>query len=274
MDSQLCARIEDEIEQLKEILFQNASNWQKIQTPVEMFDFEKELEKRLHRFHCKIVGVILEGIHRKKIFSAECQTQISQPGSRNVGWREIPVRSLGGQEMPLRTPYIRRRKEKGVLGKRGKGGNGDYPVLRRLGIVGRATPALLAMINRQVADGPSEEEVQERLAGRGIVLDKDTIRRYVLDFACIALWQRQWAIHNLDEVKVVEPSYLAGKRVVIGIDGGRLRIRINRKESNEATIPWPCFSTDKCEPKLFVIYSKVTPWFKKALPSRRAKVEL
>lgn len=254
MDSQLCEKIEDEIEQLKENLFQNASNWQKIQTPVEMFVFEKELEKMLQKFHCKMVGTILEGVHQDKTFVAECQTQMRLSGSRNAGWREIPVRSLGGQEISLRTPYRRKRSEKKVLGKRGKGGNGDYPILRRLGIVGRATPALLALINRQVADGPSEEEVQERLAERNIVLDIETIRRYVRDFACIALWQRKWAIHHLDEAKILEPTYLTGKRVVIGIDGGRIRMRIN-KEHKETTVPWPCFSTDKCESKLFVIYT-------------------
>ena len=96
--------------------------------------------------------------------------------------------TLGGEEIRISTPYAtaklwsvgRPRK------KRGKGGSGDYPVLRRLGIVGRATPALLAELNRQVTDGPSEKEAQQRLATRGIVLDTKTIRRYVRDFAGIA----------------------------------------------------------------------------------------
>ena len=259
MDSQLRTRIDDEIEQLKAELYRKASIWSRTRTPDEMLDLEQELQTTLNAFHSKVVGVMLAAIHRDKAFVAACRTQALYPGSINVAWLKVSVRSLGGHEVRIRTPYIiSGRKKAGrrhKKGQRSRDGKGTYPVLRRLGVVGRATPALLAEVNRQLADGPSGAEAQERLDKRDIVLDPKTARRYIRDFASIALWQRQFAASNLDQVEVVEPPYLAGKRVVIGIDGGRLRIRVNKKDCREAKNKWPSFTTDKCEPKLFVIYT-------------------
>jgi hypothetical protein len=121
--------------------------------------------------------------------------------------------------------------------------------------VGRATPALLAEVNRQVADGPSEVEAQERLAGRGIVLDTKTIRRYVRDFAGIALWQRQQMVTNLDQVKPLTSLPLVGKRVVLAPDGGRLRSRVNKGGRRRTQTNRHGFQTEWREPKVLVIYT-------------------
>jgi DNA polymerase III epsilon subunit-like protein len=77
--------------------------------------------------------------------------------------------------------------------------------------------------------------------------------RHVRDFGSIALWQRQAEAAHLDHVTVHEPPPLAGKRVVVGLDGGRLRLRINKIGSEQT--PTRKYATDKCEPKLFAIYT-------------------
>jgi hypothetical protein len=79
------------------------------------------------------------------------------------------------------------------------------------------------------------------------------MRFIVKNFTSIALWQRQVAAANLNHVKVLKPAPLAGKRVVVGLDGGRLRLRIDKKQSDERRTRQ--YSTDKCEPKLFAIYT-------------------
>ena len=77
--------------------------------------------------------------------------------------------------------------------------------------------------------------------------------QHVKDFASIALWQRQIAMAHLDHATVIEPAPLAGKRVVVALDGGRLRLRINKIGSDQT--PTRKYATDKCEPKLFAIYT-------------------
>jgi DNA polymerase III epsilon subunit-like protein len=115
------------------------------------------------------------------------------------------------------------------------------------------TPRLLAETNRQLADGPSGGEAKERLASREIPLTQAHMRRHVRHFASIALWQRQVATANLADVEVIDPAPLAEKRVVVGLDGGRLRLKINKLGSDQTQTRK--FSTDQCEPKLFAIYT-------------------
>jgi hypothetical protein len=75
----------------------------------------------------------------------------------------------------------------------------------------------------------------------------------VRDFGSIALGQRQIAAANLDDVQVIASAPLAGKRVVVGLDGGRLRLRIKKPVQSQAQTKGG--TTDTCEPKLFVIYT-------------------
>jgi DNA polymerase III epsilon subunit-like protein len=115
------------------------------------------------------------------------------------------------------------------------------------------TPRLQAEVSRQEADGPSEHEVTERFASCEIILNQEAMRFIVKNFTSIALWQRQVAAANLNHVKVLKPAPLAGKRVVVGLDGGRLHLRIDKKLSDERRTRQ--YSTDQCEPKLFAIYT-------------------
>jgi DNA polymerase III epsilon subunit-like protein len=85
------------------------------------------------------------------------------------------------------------------------------------------------------------------------MLNEVPLWQHVKDFAGIALWQRQIAMAHLEHATVIEPAPLAGKRVVVALDGGRLRLRINKIGSEQ--IPTRKYATDKCEPKLFAIYT-------------------
>ncbi len=257
MDDQLHTEIDKYVEQLREKLHQEAERWAETRTPGEMMKVEQELSEMENTFHTEMVEAVVESIHRDQEFVSECQGQAWEQGLRNVEWREVKVRTWGGDEMKIKTPYAaKRRKKRGrrrKVGKRGKGGSGDYPVLRRLGIVGRATPMIIAEVTRQIADGPSEVEAQERLAARGIKLDTKTMRRYVRDFGNIALWDRRAA--NLDVREKQSPGPLAGKIVGIGIDGGRLRTRENKKGRRRAKTGRHGFEAHWKEPKLVTIYT-------------------
>ena len=257
MDAQLHAKLDEVIKELRDEVHQQAEYWSTIRTPSELFDFEQGLQAVLNKLHTGIVGAVLEAIHRDRDFVTACQHQSRlQGGVYSDGWREVWVRTLGGQHVHLKTPYAKLPKEGGqghLRKQRHQHGTGIYPVLRRLGIIGRTTPRLLAEVNRHIADGPSGAEAVERLASREIRLTQQPMRDLVRDFASIALWQRQAEAAHLEQVTVYEPSPLAGKRVVVGLDGGRLRLRINKIGSEQT--PTRKYATDQCEPKLFAIYT-------------------
>jgi hypothetical protein len=179
MDAQLHAKLDEVVEELRQELHQKAEDWSKIRTPSELFDFEQELQATLNTLQAGIVGAVLETIHRDRGFVADCRRQARrQRGVDSLGWFKAWVRTLGGKRVQLKTPYARVPKhvnQDGIREKRLQPGTGMYPVLRRLGIVREATPRLLAEVNRQLADGPSADEVQERLMSREIMLTSKPI---------------------------------------------------------------------------------------------------
>jgi hypothetical protein len=257
MDAHLHAKLDEVVEELRHELHRKAPCWNQIRTPSELFDFEQGLQAVLNSLQAGIVGAVLDVIHRDRDFVTDCQSQAWRQCGVNIdGWHTVRVRTLGGKHVLLKTLYSRCRKgvnQEERCEKRLQRGIGIYPVLRRLGIVRGATPRFLAEVNRQVTDGPSVFEVKERFESREIMVTRKPLWRHVRDFASIALWQRQAEAAHLDHVTVHEPTPLAGKRVVVGLDGGRLRLRINKIGSEQT--PTRKYATDKCEPKLFAIYT-------------------
>jgi hypothetical protein len=51
MDAQLCAKLDEVVEELRDELHQKAEHWSTIRTPSELFDFEQELQAILHLGH-------------------------------------------------------------------------------------------------------------------------------------------------------------------------------------------------------------------------------
>ena len=257
MDVHLHTKLNDVVEAFRAEVHQQAESWSTIRTPSALFDFEQGLQAVLNRLQTGMVGAVLEAIHRDRNFVTACQNQSRlQGGVYSDGWRDVWVRTLGGQHVHLKTPYAKLPQERGqghLRKQRHQHGTGSYPVLRRLGIIGRTTPRLLAEVNRHMADGPSGAEAVERFTSREIRLTQQPMRDLVRDFASIALWQRQAEAAHLEQVTVYEPAPFAGKRVVVGLDGGRLRLRINKIGSEQT--PTRKYATDQCEPKLFAIYT-------------------
>ena len=114
MDVHLHAKLDDVIEALRDELHQQAESWSTIRTPSALFDFEQGLQAVLNRLQTGIVGAVLEAIHRDRDFVTACQHQSRlQCGVYSDGWRDVWVRTLGGQHVHLKTPYAKLPKERG-----------------------------------------------------------------------------------------------------------------------------------------------------------------
>jgi hypothetical protein len=96
--------------------------------------------------------------------------------------------------------------------------------LEALGVHNRATPALASEVARQAARTASFDEAQEALAERGVNITKETVRNLTLKIGEEALKQRE-ARAELAGLEVVLSDEFAGQRVVISVDGGRIRTR-------------------------------------------------
>lgn len=177
------------------------------------------------------------------------------------GRRKTRVQLLGGLLVTLVTLRMRpvqrpRPGRKRGVGRRGPGGTGFYPVLAELGVTGLATPALMAEVAREVAESTSVEVARASLRERGLDIQHKTALRLTYHFADRALALRKRAMETVAPLAPFASKALAGRRVVVGVDGGRLRVRHNPKAGrrNAKTrhrrykAPWK-------EPKIVSIYT-------------------
>ncbi len=170
-----------------------------------------------------------------------------------------PIRTLFGNTIKPKLRYFvhkGRRGPKCRVGNRGKNGSGIYPVLELLGIQFGTTPALAGEVARSVADGPSMNDAKENLLRRGISLDIKTIRRISEAFANTGLaireeWLNEDDPHNTSLITANES--FKGKRVLISTDGGRIRIRDNKRGRIASDKKRHGYNTNWREPKLITI---------------------
>ena len=166
-----------------------------------------------------------------------------------------PVRTVFGNIVKVRTRYYVRKKDARRRSS-GRNGTGVFPALEALGIYHGVTPALGSDIAREVAEGPSMSAAVERLGRRGILLDIKVLKRVSETIAQMALDIRgKWLQSGGKIPNLLIPSgeTLRGLRVLIGVDGGRSRIRTNKRGRIPKGYKRHGYDTDWREPKLLVI---------------------
>ena len=159
---------------------------------------------------------------------------------KDFGYRPVTVQFLGGQETELMARYWCRSH---AAKEKGKGG---YFGLVLLGICDRCTPALASEVGQLAAALSSFEDARARLRQMGVPMSIRRITTVSYHFAQRA--RRQQEVQGMG----IEGS-LAGKRVVISLDGGRIRIR-RTKRGKKTKKGRSRYYTDWREPKLLVIY--------------------
>ena len=114
-----------------------------------------------------------------------------------------------------------------------------------MGIHDHCTSGLASEVSLATVAMSSFEEAEKALAARGINLDISTIRNITIRFAA-----RAKAAQRSESYEFVET--VDGRRVVISTDGGRIRIRKN-KRGPKTKKGRNRYSTDWREPKLLIM---------------------
>ena len=213
-------------------------------TAEELAELERSLLKQVH----ELCGLIVERQIQHSIDSQqgrEAQQKILQamPCKRvDTGKEEVGRRTSCGFEVRRRVSYFTRKGNR-----RGKKRYpGLYPGWLALGIHERCTPGLAAEIRLLAGMLGSLEEAREVLAERGVELNIKTLRRIAYRFAERARTAQR--VMALD----FGPG-VAGRRVAIRADGGRTRLRENKRGKKTAK-GRRRFRGAWREPKLFIIY--------------------
>lgn len=232
-----------------------------VNSPSELLAYERRLFLLLVQLGALILALILKTRLEDKVFQKAAAEKIVPKGTgkyRFQSYSPTTITTFFGNKVQVRTRYHSRQYARGRRrrwGNRGKSGSGIYPALEHLGIKHGVTPALASEVAREVTEGPSMEAVQERFVRRGLPFDIKAIQRIAEAFAEIGLTIRKaWSNTGGRAPSPLIPvgETLAGMRVMLGVDGGRLRLRKN-KPGRKPDTGRSGFWTDWREPKLLVI---------------------
>ena len=156
--------------------------------------------------------------------------------------QEVGVRTASGYEVVVKARYFRRKGNRS--GK--KRYPGFYLGLLVLGIDARCSPGFAAEVSLLAAMLGSLAEARDVLAERGMRIDIKVLRRITYRFSERARLSQRLEGLGFDENVI-------GRRVVISLDGGRIRLR-EHKRGRKTAKGRTRYRGAWREPKLFIIY--------------------
>jgi hypothetical protein len=156
------------------------------------------------------------------------------------GWRPLTILFIGGHEIPIISRFFAKNKPRSQKGK------GFYPGLVLLGISERMSPAVLDLLAKNAAALGSMSDAAGALADQGINVSVTRISTAVraVAFAARTLRTKDESLQILK---------MQGRKIVVSIDGGRIRIRKDKK-GKKTKKGRTRYSTDWREPKLLCLY--------------------
>ena len=208
-------------------------------------DVEKEIIKATDRLSGKLLAHKIQ----QTLDSPQLKEEVPElvkacaKNMKNQGPREVKIRPLRGEPVTVETSYYSPKEKKKGKKKR----VGFYPSLELLGIHDHCSPCLASEIGTLSTVVGSFNEAQQILKDRGVELEVKTIQRVTRGFA-----ERAKCAQRAENSSFIER--VNGCKVVVSTDGGRIRIRKN-KRGPKTKKGRNHYSTKWREPKLLIIYT-------------------
>ncbi|WP_146522109.1 hypothetical protein [Stieleria varia] len=237
----------------------------------------EQIERAVHQSFARGADMLVAGLLAITMVSdqlqrAEQQTRknYSRPLAKGRE-RTIAVRLLGGMFLWVTTLYCPPKKKR--FGRDDKPRVGIDLTLAQFGFGKAVSPALQSQVARKVALCPSISFAHQELLRDGVQLDAKTVKRVTYQCGEGLLALRTHRIEQMRQGKLPVGDELAGKRVSVQIDGGRMKIRgpmrkklktsekvdddgllIEDSPGRSRKVPKRTYQTDWREPKLVTIF--------------------
>ena len=226
--------------------------------PDAFAEIEQEIDQHYRQGAGHLVAALLEKVTEQPAMAEQTERirrQATVP-LRAPQARPLRVRLLCGLVLFVSTWYCAPRRGKQGSARPPEQQAGLYPELAALGFGKGCSPALQYTVARIVALSPSIAVARKELARQGIRLDNKAVRRIAeqLGTQLLALRQRELLAWRVGQLPA--GSDFAGRRVVVQIDGGRIRVRENkkRKKKQRRKGQREKFATPWREPKVLTIF--------------------
>lgn len=230
-------KIEKKISELKEDLRQQ-------------LDFSK-IEQALNKILDELAASLLQEMLNKLLGDRKFFDEMKQLGAklamRFKEYREVTLCLVNAQTIKINAPYFIKASPKKGRKKRGPNGRGSFLGLAVLGFIERCSSNFVSEVVQSAILCPSYEIAKSVLSRRGIEIDVKTIRRLCQKLGNLGLSHR-------GQISLDGTENLEGHTLVIGIDGGRLRERRNKRGRKKQGQKRQGYYTDWKEPKLFTLY--------------------
>ena len=203
-------------------------------TPLQFLQLERRVCAAAGQQADEILGHHLIAAHQDAAFveqAVEAARQRHDGVLRHKGQRTTSVWLPGGALCVVETPYLRPptpRRPGRKRTRRGPTGPGVYPVLEALGIAHRVSPATRSQMALYTVQAGSYQEAVQLLAEQGVAVDVTTLKRVAQSTARADIGLRDGALAQARRTPVAADGPLAGLRVRVSIDGGRVRTRSPR----------------------------------------------
>jgi hypothetical protein len=167
-------------------------------------------------------------------------------------WRLITT--TGNVTVALHLPYVVERDSQ-AKGKKKSKNQGFCPFLRWLGMEVGVTPLVWSKIAEYAIISNSFTTARKLLKEWGIDISTRRIERLTYIFGSRGLSLRQLKLFELNQGKLPQRKVFSGKRVVISVDGGRTRLRVNKPGRKNSKTHRHGYRGEWVEPKLLTIYA-------------------
>lgn len=195
------------------------------------------IERKVHQVFARggdmmIAGLLAITISGGHVDQAAEQTRKRFSRSLAKGReRTIFVRLLGGMILWVTTRYCPPKKK--LFGRNDQPRVGLDVTLAQFGFGKGVSPGLQSRVARQVALCPSIDFAHRELLREGVQLDAKTVKRVTYQCGEGLLALRRYRVEQMRQKKLPAGDELAGKRVSVQIDGGRMKIRGQLKEKTK-----------------------------------------
>ena len=173
----------------------------------------------------------------------------SKKAMKFVSYQQVWISLPTGTKIQIRSPFFVKAAPKRGRKKRGPQGRGEHLLLSLMGFIHKVERSLAFYAIQLAVLVPSFEIASRILNQEGIQLSPNKIRRLVEEVKSPDLCSRVKRLLGEEEDGLFE-----GKRVLIAVDGGRLRQRKNKRGPIPKGNKQRGFHSDWIEPKLFTLY--------------------
>lgn len=225
------------LKEIEEKLEESSFFINKLKT-LDLQGFENDLYNLITDLYSSLVENIIQFYTNSDIYAQQAKAFSQQKDSGKLQKRETKLQIITGKKIKITNYYVRK------ISNFYKGPRHTFHAM--FGTIANASPKYYSLLSMLSVISPSFEVATEILKILNIKTDVNRLR-------IISIKVGNKCLDNRVGIQLKPGETLAGKNVVVSIDGGRSRIREKKEELNSKGTHH-LFDTNWREPKLFVIH--------------------